>query len=620
MVMAAPWRRLLDPRLCLGLLLWLWLTAAGSTAAGGAHRCPALVAVGDYLNQTDHHDGHYHLRLTGERVTATFATSRSAVAAGTREGPAPLFTVPSAFRPPYPILRTVVGQPVRADGNLDPDRRTPRRFLVQVGADGAVHYGDQSPGADYLAYALQTVWGTTPAANDRAVLEILDEAWFDAPMLSRTPPPERHESHLDYIVIFPPSGLFVTLRADGRVTELAVDYQDLSRPIPPALGELTALEHLDLGKPILTSYPDPSRSGVTGAIPPELGQLTQLKSLRLSGNYLTGAIPPELGHLTQLKGLSLAKNLLIGPIPPELGQLTQLNWLGLGKNLLTGEVPPELGHLVGLYHLDLRSLDYDLVREKLPALVQAGLELPAAPLTGVLPSTLGQLTNLGTLHLSMNHFSGLPPELGQLPQLHTLTIDHNQLTSLPPELGQLAQLQDLRLSGNQLTSLPPELGQLAQLQDLRLSGNQLTSLPPELGQLAQLQVLWLSGNQLASLPPELGQLAQLQSLGLSGNQLASLPPELGQLAQLQSLGLSGNQLTTLPPELGQLSQLRDLYLQHNRLTTLPPELDQLSQLQSLGLSGNQLTGCLPRVWQARGVIIKSSGNERGPNDLPFCEE
>ena len=112
---------------------WRWLAAAGSAAAGGAIRCPALVAAGDYLNQTDHHGGHYHLRLTGDRVTATFSTSRSAVPAWTREGTAPLFTVPPAFRPPYPILLTVVGQPVRADGNLDPDRRIPHRFLLQVG-------------------------------------------------------------------------------------------------------------------------------------------------------------------------------------------------------------------------------------------------------------------------------------------------------------------------------------------------------------------------------------------------------------------------------------------------------------------------------------------------------
>ena len=532
-------------------------------------RLPALVAAGTYPHQTDPAAGHYHLQLTGERVTATFTASRPP---GPPGSPAPLFVVPPPFRPPYPIQRSVVGQPGPTDGAPDPDPDAFPRFWLQIGADGAVHYGDDTQVArgDRLAYTLRTVWGTTPAANDQAVLEILDTAWFEAPVLSRTPPPVRRESHI-VRSWFVPRDLFVTRRADGRVTALGL--QNLgSHPIPPALGELTALQYLDLSTRFSILYGDRLYRGLMGPIPPTLGQLTQLESLRLGGNYLTGPIPPELGQLTQLHTLSLGNNLLTGPIPPALGQLTQLKWLWLGNNLLTGAVPPELGQLTRLYDLTLSSHDYDRIRAELPALVQAGLALPAAPLTGALPATLGQLTNL---------------------------------------VG-------LDLSGNQFSALPPELGQLADLTHLYAFDNRLLALPPEIGQLASLQKLWLQGNQLTALPPEIGQLAQLTELMLCGNRLTALLPEIGQLTHLQELGLGDNQLTALPPEIGQLAHLEILHLQHNQLTALPPQLGPLPQLSVVNLRHNRLTGCLPRSWQEQQASVISVGNSMGSSDLPFC--
>ena len=57
------------------------------------------------------------------------------------------------------------------------------------------HYVDDDhvEGVGHLAYALDTVWGTTPTANDRAVLEILDEYWFGETLLSAEPPPVQFE-------------------------------------------------------------------------------------------------------------------------------------------------------------------------------------------------------------------------------------------------------------------------------------------------------------------------------------------------------------------------------------------------------------------------------------------
>ena len=70
--------------------------------------------------------------------------------------------------------------------------------------------------------------------------------------------------------------------------------------------------------------------------------------LDLSGNNLSGPIPPELGNLSALEGLNLSFNDLSGPIPPELGNLSDLEYLDLGFTGVSGCIPSELqGRVVG---------------------------------------------------------------------------------------------------------------------------------------------------------------------------------------------------------------------------------------------------------------------------------
>ena len=614
---------------------------------------PSLTWAGAYDNLAEHADGRYALQLAGSRVAATFSTARSPVQYWAREVPHPLFTVPEPFRPPYPVLRTAVGTPVRANGVPDPDHPELRRFLLRVNPDGTVHYVDDDhvEGVGHLAYSLDTVWGTTPAANDRAVLEILDRHWFRKTLLSAEPPPVQFRclaSESVYWGTLPATsvGAFVTFDADGRVTGLGAHSDEhcwsvdteyhFNGPLLPELGELQRLELLDLGyreywfKPAgptrkmkVESILDeggrmPADTGaLTGAIPPQLWQLPRLRYLDLRGQLLTGPLPPDLGRLVFLEHLDLSDNLLTDSMPLEWGQLTHLQTLNLAGNQLTGSLPPELGHLVSLKYLNLGTNLWT------PNLVGNRLT--------TLPPELGQLANLQTLNLEGNWLTTLPPELGQLANLQTLNLEGNRLTTLPSELGQLANLQTLNLEGNRLTTLPSELGQLANLQTLNLEGNRLTMLPPELGQLARLQTLNLDFNRLTALVPEWSQLASLQSLSLWDNQLTGplppewgqlanlrylylngspyltrdgneltgpLPPEWGQLASLEYLSLSANQLTgPLPPEWGQLANLAHLYLGANQLTgPLPPEWGQLVSLESLNVSNNRLSGPLPSAW------------------------
>lgn len=98
-------------------------------------------------------------------------------------------------------------------------------------------------------------------------------------------------------------------------------------------------------------------NNLVGEIPSEVGDLLALEALDLSGNQLGGTIPPEIGNLTSLSrhsngsniaqyvrfaGLNLSGNALTGTIPLELGELTSLEDLNLSNNQLEGEVPTAL--------------------------------------------------------------------------------------------------------------------------------------------------------------------------------------------------------------------------------------------------------------------------------------
>ena len=131
-----------------------------------------------------------------------------------------------------------------------------------------------------------------------------------------------------------------------RVTGIHSGGIKLNGTIPPELGDLTNLEHLDL-----------VFNDLSGPIPSELGNLTNLEVIELGYNELSGPIPPELGNLTNLEMLYLDNNKLSGSIPLELGDLINLGRLYLNDNELVGPIPPELGDLTNLEWLDLQGND-----------------------------------------------------------------------------------------------------------------------------------------------------------------------------------------------------------------------------------------------------------------------
>ena len=258
---------------------------------------------------------------------------------------------------------------------------------------------------------------------------------------------------------------------------------------------------------------------------------------------------------------------------------TNVTGLNLYGNNLSGILPTSIGNLTALQSMDLASNQ----------------------ITGTLPAELGSLVALASLYLYNNQLQGnIPPALGSLASLARLELWNNQLDgSIPGELGNLSNLTYLSLRLNQLSgSLPAELGNLNQLEELYLAWNQLTGgIPAWMGNMTSLQTLELERNPLGGgIPPELGNLTALEGLALGFDELTGpIPLELGSLSNLNSLGLDYNQLSgEIPVELGNLSSLQGLYLTWNQLSGgIPASLGSLANLTSLNIGNNQLDGNIP---------------------------
>ena len=134
----------------------------------------------------------------------------------------------------------------------------------------------------------------------------------------------------------------VTTDDNGRVIWLRIggsgSGQELSGEIPSEVGDLGALEILDLSGGF-------HGVDLRGEIPPELSNLSNLLYLQIHGNGFTGEIPPELGNLSNLTNLWIEGNGLTGGIPSELGNMASLSDLLLRGEGLSGGIPPELGNL-----------------------------------------------------------------------------------------------------------------------------------------------------------------------------------------------------------------------------------------------------------------------------------
>lgn len=243
-----------------------------------------------------------------------------------------------------------------------------------------------------------------------------------------------------------------------------------------------------------------------------------------------------LANFTLLTSFNASRFSLPGQIPDWFGQrLVSLQVLDLRSCGIIGIVPPSVGNLTNL----------------------TSLYLADNSLNGTIPSSLGELSHLSALDLSSNALVGsIPSSFTSLKNLSTLNISSNSLSgSVPLGIGTLSGLRHLNLSGNQLSgSLPVQLGDLGNLVDLDLSFNNISgSVPSDLRGLRSLQRMLLGNNLLGGpLPDDLfSNPSQLQVVILRHNSFnGSLPGSLWSMPGLALLDISSNNFTGLLPDTG----------------------------------------------------------------------
>ena len=360
----------------------------------------------------------------------------------------------------------------------------------------------------------------------------------------------------------------------------------------------------------------------------------RVRILDLRENNLTRTIPPELGDLSNLRAIDFSGNRLTGELPQSLTRLTNLIEFEFHDNAGLCAPPALQDWLQGFEHSgpncgDTASPDTNL--ETLLALCEVTVclrwdnhenwftDAPLGEWYGVSTDDQGRVTEL---RLEENNLIGwIPPELGNLPNLRVLRLDGNNLTGeLPQSLTRLTKQQILLFGGNAGLCAPPALQDWLQGVDYIGPNCADTTAIPDSDREALVALYnatdgprwnndenWLSDRPLGEwygvVTIEIYNEVvdkysyHVAALVLADNNLTGeLPPELGNLSQLQHLLLEHNNLTgELPPELGNLPELQLLRLDVNNLTgELPPELGNLSELRHLSLYGNVLTGELPQ--------------------------
>ncbi|XP_037083033.1 toll-like receptor Tollo [Pollicipes pollicipes] len=319
-----------------------------------------------------------------------------------------------------------------------------------------------------------------------------------------------------------------------------------------ALGELQALQHLDLSHNRLWTLP--------GAL---LCPLQNLRSLNLSHNHIQDA--EGLGLHGAGDPISLS-----GPLECRLPEVTSLD---LSHNRVPTVGTAMLEPFPALLRLSLRHSRVELLED----------------------GALDSVPSLGQLDLSGNELVSLPHDLFlRTTTLSKIRLANNSLSALTPGLfSGLSQLQLLDLSGNQLTSTwinSQTFSGLVRLVVLDVSANRLNQIDQSMfSDLYSLQMLKLQDNQIDAISANtFAALSNLHTLALSRNNLHRIDTlSLNGLHMLSSLSMDGNIIDTVRKgAFKNTTNLRNLKLNENRLTRVPEAFEDLHLLETLDLGSN----------------------------------
>ncbi|MCH81089.1 LRR receptor-like serine/threonine-protein kinase FLS2-like [Trifolium medium] len=292
-----------------------------------------------------------------------------------------------------------------------------------------------------------------------------------------------------------------------------------------------------------------------------------------------------------------------------------LNYLDISRASFSGVVPTHLGNLSNLQYLDIST--------------------QFSPLSVSDLSWLSSLSSLQYLNMNFINITNTPHELfrvlNKLPSLLELHLASCSLASLPPSspLLNITSLSVLDLSANPFnSSIPSWLFNMSTLTNLNLYHSSIIGLVPStLGRwkLCKLQVLQLSTNFLIGDIAEMIEAMScsnrsLKFLYLSQNQLTGkLPNSLGKFNHLFGLDLSDSGISgPIPTSIGNLSNLGSLNLEGNMMNgTIPESIGQLTNLYSLNLLENYWEGEIPEFWMGmKSLYTIDLSNNRLAGGIP----
>ncbi|CAL5391092.1 unnamed protein product [Camellia sinensis] len=277
-----------------------------------------------------------------------------------------------------------------------------------------------------------------------------------------------------------------------------------------------------------------------------------------------------------------------------------MEMLSMDSANLTGLIPSSICNISSLMELNLHnnnlfgSLPRDMCSRHSSLQI---MYLEINKLTGNIPRAIGNYTLLSVFRIKENNLIGeIPQELGSLDSLEFLAIESANLTGLiPSSIYNSSSLKELHLQRNKLTGNSPRaIDNCTLLSVLHLGENNLTGLiPKQIGELPNVRELRLCTNNLmAAIPTSIFNNSSLQVMSLTENNLSSnLPSSIGLwLPNLSFLLLPTNKLTGIIPEsISNASKLIALDLSNNSFAgSILKSLGNLRLLKYLHLDGNNL--------------------------------
>ncbi|CAL5036605.1 unnamed protein product [Urochloa decumbens] len=376
------------------------------------------------------------------------------------------------------------------------------------------------------------------------------------------------------------SFLWVSRLTSLRYLDLGWVYLAASSDWLQALSKLPLLQVLRLND---ASLPATNLNSISDV------NFTSLMVLDLANNDLNSRLPNWIWRLHSLSYLDLSSCQLSGSVPDMIGNLTSLNFLQLRNNNFSGEVPPAMHRLCSLNHIDLSMNHFSgntaVAKNIFHCMKQLRiLDIHINNLNGSLSGWLEDLTSVTYLDISENLFSRQVPE----------------------KIGKLSNLTHMDLSSNAFEGVVSEIhfDRLSNLDFLNLASNNLKfAIKPKWMPPFQLRGLGLHACRLGPhFPTWLRSQTNIEMVDLGSTEIMStLPDWLWNFSlSIHSFDLSNNSITgRLPTSLKEMKMLKIFNMRSNKLVGGIPNLP--ASVQVLDLSGNFLSGSLPQDLEAKGI-------------------